>query len=310
MSNEEQPDWAPAFMQDPRKFDRLRPKDSVDAWIAEFDDDLQEALAAAAFGFGMTGFGPTDTQLTELYRYCLASGMSAARRWQVFSYVTDAVRRLNFLGIDAYLPFIAEDPDRQIACVAAKDYVANGPLIANDPMSRVKEIIGLIRVTPIVNVGAVFGGLMCLGDPRVCRLLRDTKNDLSRDQAEEAARCWSGVMSAATVEFVVDWLESLEGGFEDTLFAGLVSNLLLQKRDMQVPMVTTGMLALPIESVSPEERLAMAKFIPFDDYCRRIAPRLLALESKEAHPKTMSMVISSWGIADRDLTGFPDINGA
>jgi hypothetical protein len=134
----------------------------------------------------------------------------------------------------------------------------------------------------------------------VCRLLWPIKDGLSHEEAREAAKCFSTVMSAASIEFVLDWLESLEGTAQDTLFGALTSNLVLQKQHMAAPLVRTGPRPFPYDSVTAEKAEDMAQWISFDEYRRRIAPRLLALERAESPPKTLSLVIKEWGIAERD----------
>jgi hypothetical protein len=198
---------------------------------------------------------------------------------------------------------MTEDPDRGIVSTAAFDYASSGSLIDNDPMTCPKEIVRFIEEGEAANTGAVFGGLLCLGDPRVNRLLWPIKDRLSLEDASEAAKCFYGLMSAATIEFVVDWLESLEGSDQDALFGDLVSNLVLHKRHMATPRVRTGLRPFPTDGVKDEEARDTEQWISFEEYRRRIAPRLLALEQAEPPPKTMSAVIQEWGIAERDLSG-------
>lgn len=301
-------DWQPALLRDFELFQRLSRKGKPDELIAAAGDDLRELLAGQIMGYGMRNWGgPEIPEIRGLYRYCLLTGMPDHHRWQVFACVNGAVQQMSHCGIDAYLPFIAEDPDRRIASTATIEYASNGPLVGDDPMSRVKDIIELIRGEPLANTGAVFGGLLCLGDPRVCRLLLDVRDELSLDQALEAGGCWSGTMSAASIEFILGWLESLEGRDQDVLFGNLAANLVLQKRHATMPMVMTGTRPFPVTSVTPKEHGAMMKLVPFEQYRERIAPRLLALERMETPPKSMSAVISTWGIAERDLSAFPDL---
>jgi hypothetical protein len=109
-------------------------------------------------------------------------------------------------------------------------------------------------------------------------------------------------MSAATIDFILDWMEGLEGDAPDVLFGALASNLIQQKRHAARPLVRTGLRPFPTNSVSDEEYEAISKWVPFETYVRTVASRLLALERAEPPPKTMSLVIQKWGIAERDLS--------
>jgi len=100
---------------------------------------------------------------------------------------------------------------------------------------------------------------------------------LSFEEANEAAQCTSGFVSAATIDFVLRWLEGLEGATDDALFGSLVSHLVLQRRHMQSSLIATGLRPFPVTGVTPEEQRAMLKLIPLEEYVISIAPRLLAL---------------------------------
>jgi hypothetical protein len=115
-------------------------------------------------------------------------------------------------------------------------------------------------------------------------------------------------VSAATIEFILDWLEGLDNADQGVLFGNLGANLVLQKRHMTAPLVATGLRPFPVTSATPREQRYMAKWIPFEDYSRRVAPRLFALEQAESAPKVMSAVIVAWGLGERDLSGLPGLD--
>jgi hypothetical protein len=164
-------------------------------------------------------------------------------------------------------------------------------------MSRVKDVIEVIVCQRADNVGAVFGALLHLGDPRVCALLVPLRDGLTDFEANEAVRCFTGAVHAATTEFLLDWLEGLEGDGQDRRFGIVASGLLLLRRGMQHPMAMTGERPFPLASVTPEEDRRMARYIPIAEYTQRIAPRLRALERREPEPKVMPQVLEVWGVA-------------
>src|SRR5271169_6638571 len=95
------------------------------------------------------------------------------------------------------------------------DYVSLGPLTGDDPMSRVKDIIGMIESNILENEGAAFGALLHIGDKRVCDLLIPQRDSLDRDAMNIAVKCSTGFVHSATADFYLDWLEGMEGGDQD-----------------------------------------------------------------------------------------------
>jgi hypothetical protein len=194
-----------------------------------------------------------------------------------------------------------------VCSTAVLDWVNEAGLTDGDPMSRIQDMIDVIVRRRAENVGAVFGGLLHLGDPRVCALLVPLRDSLTDFEANEVARCFTGLVSAATTEFLLDWLEGLNGDAQDRRFGKVASGLALLRRGMQWPVAMTGERPFPWKSVTPEEQRRMARFIPIEEYTERIAPRLRALERREPEPKVMTHVLEVWGVSpstDRDIEEF------
>jgi hypothetical protein len=61
------------------------------------------------------------------------------------------------------------------------DFASLGPLTENDPMSRVKDVVRMIESGMLENEGAAFGGLLHIGDRRVCQLLLPLRDSLDRE---------------------------------------------------------------------------------------------------------------------------------
>ncbi len=288
--------WQPQPLTDPEQFfkNMLNPDEAERVRAYKYAKDF---LYGEAIRYGYLNDPASAPTLRQLFDYFIEKGMPAAHRMDVLRHVIPTVESNNSVSVGALFPFICQDPDRGVASTAALEYVSLGPLIDNDPMSRPKELIELIKAREPQNRGAVFGALLALGDPRLCRLLWPIKDQLSYEEANEAAQCTSGFLGAATIDFVLDWMEGLEGTGEDALFGSLVSHLILQRRHMIKPFVATGERPFPVTSATPEEAHAMAKWIPFEDYLDRVAPRLIALATEEPEPRCLPEVLRAWGIA-------------
>jgi hypothetical protein len=201
------------------------------------------------------------------------------------------------------LPFAWWDPDRYISAKAVIDYVSVAAPFDGDPLSRVKEMIGFITAGDVESRGGAFGGLLYLGDPRVCSLLLPLRDSLTRAEILDATLCCTGLLHASSVEFLLGWLEEMQGDRRDSLFAAVAAGLGLLRKTMREPFVATGERAFPLTGVSAEEQDRMARKVPIEEYTNRIATRLRTLEwmepvSKEDPDlKVMPEVLAFWGVA-------------
>lgn len=168
------------------------------------------------------------------------------------------------MSINSFLPFIFEDHSRVIASTAVLDYVSLGPLTDGDPMSRVKDVVGMIQGKMLKNEGAAFGALLHIGDKRVCDLIAPLRDRLDRDARNMAVKCSSGFIHSATVEFYLDWLEGMEGNLEDDTFGIVASGLALLAMKRLVDQVATGHRPFPVWDVDAEQFKAMQKFVSME----------------------------------------------
>jgi hypothetical protein len=294
--------WEPLFLNDPERFfDKVLGEDESSRLRAY--GCAQDLLFGEIYRFGFFNRPEMVAPLARRYDELVAHGLSVDRRMEVYRLVVDVLTRTNSLSIGALVPFICHDADLGIVSTASIDFVSFGPLLDNDPMSQPKELIKLVDEATTRSPGAIFGGLLVLGDPRVCELLRPVRDRLSLVAAIEATQCTSGAIGAATIEFVLDWLEERSGTQKKALFGSLVCHLLLQRRHMQVGWVTTGLRPFPVASVSDEEFRTMGKWISFEEYRERVGPRMIALARREPEPKMMPTVLDAWGIVSPDDRG-------
>jgi hypothetical protein len=91
-----------------------------------------------------------------------------------------------------------------IVSTAVIDYVSLSPLSDNDPMSRVKDIVGLLKNSMLENEGAAFGTLLHIGDKRVSDLIIPLRDSLDYEALNEAVKRSTGFMQSAAVDFYLD----------------------------------------------------------------------------------------------------------
>ena len=170
MTAQEAEPWKPLFWTDPEQFMENLFKDD-EARVRAYTT-VQDILFGEIMRYGGSFNRPEwIVPLRHLYDKFVNHGMTVEQRWEVLSYVATLVENSKAFTVNAFLPFICQDPHRHIVAKAAVDYVSLGPLLNDDPMFFPKELIGLIADGELRNPGAAFGALLVLGDPRLCKLL-------------------------------------------------------------------------------------------------------------------------------------------
>ena len=281
------------FQTDPDRF-----------WQAITDDDAERRFAAVAtlddlllcevIRYGTFNKQEMIGPLASLYR-TLTTKMSEEGRYAVYRHVAGFVENTS-VSTNAFLPFIAEEKAQMIASTAVIDYVSLGSLTGDDPMSRVKDIIGMIESNMLENEGAAFGALLHIGDKRVCDLLIPLRDSLDRDAMNMAVKCSTGFIHSATVDFYLDWLEGMEGSDQDGAFGIVASGLGLLKKKSRIDQVATGHRPFPARGATPEQWKSSQKMISLEEYVRRISRRMYALEQAEPPPRIMPHVLTEWGL--------------
>ena len=283
------------FLADPKRFMEFVINDDskvrFDGLIANVDD----VVLCEIIRFGYYQSQEMTEPLARLYRE-LVLKIPEDRRVQIYEHIIGLVKNSSFVSINALLPFIAEDSSRGIVARAVIDYVSLGPLTNNDPMSRVKDIINMIESNMLGNEGAAFGALLHIGDKRVCQLLISLRDSLDDDAVNEAIKCSTGFIHAATVDFYLDWLEGMGGDDRDGAFGTVASGLALLKKKSRIDQVCTGHRPFPGRDVKPEQWKAMMKPISLAEYLKLVAPRMYALERSEPPPRIMPHVLAEWGL--------------
>lgn len=305
MNNEKEFDGSHAmetsvFHSDPKRFMELVSTDDAEERFNGFLDkdgysNFDDLVLCEVVRYGVNNDQTMISDLSQFYRE-MAMKLAEDRRATICRHVAWLVENTSIVSINAFLPFIAEDSDRGIVSTAVIHFVSLGPLTDDDPMSRPKDIIGMIESAFLENEGAAFGALLNLGDERVCKLLLPIRDSLEPDAVNEAIKCATGFISSATANFYLDWLEGMEGSDADGLFGIVASGLALLKRSSQLDQVITGQRPFPAKSVNLEEWNAMAKPIPLEMYLHQLAPRAIALERSEPPPRVMPHILKEWGL--------------
>jgi hypothetical protein len=282
------------FLADPQRFWELVTTDDQQKrldGLGVSDDLVLCEIVRYGFYNRREMIGP----LVKFYREWVMK-MPEDRRFGFYGHIVGFVENTSVVSINSFLPFIAEDRSRMVVATAVIDYVSLGSLTDDDPMSRVKDIVGMIESGMLENEGAAFGALLNLGDERVCQLLAPLRDSLDLDAVNEAVKCSTGFIHAATADFYMDWLEGIEGHDQDGMFGIVASGLALLKKVSRIDQVWTGHRPFPMRGVTREQLAVMNPPISLADYVKHVAPRLYALERSEPPPRIMPHVLAEWGL--------------
>ena len=282
------------FLDNPERFKEILHIDDQKDRFAAFST-LDDAVICEVIRYGLFNDEKMIVPLRAIYEQHVLPG-SEEWRYSIFQHIKNLVDP-RIISTNALLPFIAEETSRRIVSTAVIDYVSVGPLTKGDPMSRVRDIVGMIESGFLENDGAAFGALLNLGDQRVCRLILPLRDTLDHAAVQEAINCSTGFVYAATVNFYLDWLEGFDGKYDDGLFGLVAAGLAQIRKFSKIDVAMTGQRPFPMCDVTHEELQALSKPVPLSDFVRAIAPRMHTLERAEPPPRVMPHVVAAWGLS-------------
>ena len=276
----------------------------VDDWSERYEKiktySVEDVILCEIIRYGAINDEKMIKHLQDLYKNVALKHLSEERRWSIYLEATKIINNQDFISVNSFLPFIAEDTSKRVVANAVIDYVSLRPITNNNEMDAPNDIVGMFKSGMLENPGAAFGALLHLGDPRVCKILWQYKHDLSEEDLAVAITCNTGILYSASVEFELDWMESIEGDIKDGIFGLLASGLVLQFKNNKYSEVFCGQRQFPINKnpsdLDREYARKLAKPVDIATYINRIAPRLYALERTEPPPRVMPDVLSTWGL--------------
>jgi hypothetical protein len=231
------------------------------------------------------------------------------RRTEIYEHVRAIVSIMGGKMAGALLPFMLLDPDMVIAATATVDYTSTGSLTGDEPMSRPKDVLNVIDARVPANTGAVIGGLLALGDPRVCNLVAPLRSTIDPQESRVITRCYPGRTAKCVVDFYLDWADELVEEDDDDsqgIFGDVVAGLWRLGQLRRVPAIFDGLRPFP----SPDDgQWPNLHLIPFDEFAQSISERLFDLEQREAAPRIIPRAIRAFGLEPRtppeDIVAMP-----
>lgn len=203
-------------------------------------------------------------------------------------------------GLNAMMPFLMLETAASVVSTAVLDYVLFRDAPNGDPLYGAREAIEWIEKHATSNRGAMFGGLITVGDDRIHALLEPLRETMTEDEVNVAVRCRSGFPAVSTFAFWLDWLESLSDRDSDALFGSVASGLVLLRKGMKTGFFFKGRRPLgagtAVKNLPPRDS---EDVVSIEEMGKMYASRLYSLEANEAPPKVVSQVLLEFGLEPR-----------
>lgn len=258
---------------------------------------LEDVIVCEVLRYGIFNDADELPKLAKLYSEALLPA-AIEKRKEIYEYVKWIVPQLGGHTVGALTPFMFIDTDVGIVSTATIDFASLGTPLTEDPIQRAAEALGCVKSGIPNNRAAVVGGLIALGDPRVCELVRPTLGDLDPQEVETVTVCYSGVTAKCVVYLYLDWIEELINR-TDYVSQGILGHVIagLHRLAFQrvAPFIVDGLRAFPV----PREGAKWESQIDPDEFAATIADRLWDLERREQAPKILPHVIRAFGLASK-----------
>ena len=256
----------------------------MDTDTPSITDRLISRLATYATSDDEALIGP----LRVLYREWVEVS-SADLRGQVLHRLIEGVEQGQF-SANGLLPFVGCETDRGIASTAAISFAMLHPQSEDAAMHGVVMLRNGIAGGTMSNPGAVFGGLLNVGDWRVNRLLWPIRDVIRGDDLDQAVRVTTGRVSAAVISFLLDWVEQMSPVDRVDRFNPIAAALVNQRTGAMIGLVALGGRVWPVADAEDEA----ADYVPLDSYAASLLPRLQRLREVAPEPEVVDYIVDAW----------------
>jgi hypothetical protein len=273
------------------------------------DDEGIARLAHHALFFAGRGHGALNPLIAAFYPE-YARRVADARRDEVFVRIRGQIQA-GLLRPGVLLHFLCHDPDLGIVSAAARAAACLGLSEEPDGARGADWVLKLVVTGSVANPGAALGGLLGLGDEAINAKLVLLRPGLALPWADRAlgqmASCATGYVCAATVEFWLEWMETLAAELPDSgrVFDWAAHALVVQRAAMVEQTVLRR--ALPAREGFKGE--GAASEISIAAFANAIGPRLRALAPAARRSETFLRAVAAWAGGRDAATDAPDRAG-
>jgi hypothetical protein len=259
-------------------------------------DDLVASLAIRALFLLGRGHAELEPDFTAFYPTFVRRVDAAARR-QVFERTREHARS-GLLRSDVLVHFLRLEAERGIVAEAAFD-TARIDVPAPDGGARGADyVLELVVTGSVANPGAALAGLLALACDDVnakLRLLRPALALCAADAAlAEMTRHARDHVHVATVEFWLEWMESLAGTLPaaQRVFDRAADALVALRQVITGRVVFDGSWIAPPSGTA--EDATGARELPLGRFAASVTPRLAALAAAAPESPNLRRALAAW----------------
>lgn len=268
-------------------------------WPADDVEGLCRLLADAAIAYGITCEHSIIPYVSKLYDHCLEVAPEPLRL-QAYMATQDALFS-GHTSTNALFPFIFTETSAGIVAGAAMDYAILAKSAPDDALAGPRLVAQWVKEANPANRGAIFGGLINIGDARVDAILDDTRDHLSPDEIRVAGMATTGMPTVAALEFWMRWLERLldDGHGSTQLFGVVAHGLEALPKTNRIGFFAEVARTFGYCPADGAEGSTMLDRLSAHQVAERYGDRLYRLEATEPAPKVMSNVLLFYGLSPR-----------
>lgn len=174
-----------------------------------FGHKIPVSVRSIVFNLGKLADGIDDPlfETIEILYSAVVRDLNNRQRKLFFSYIVQEVESQR-LSSTALLAFARYESDQHIVCQAVWSYLLNRQAPLEVPMLATSELLDIFKADP-VNRGALYAGLICFGDRKVCAAARTVRHHVTDYDARDFAAAMTTPLHRATLDFCIYWLLDL-----------------------------------------------------------------------------------------------------
>ena len=197
--------------------------------------------------------------------------------------------------IDALMAIAHFEDEPELVAMAAIAYATLYSGTGDDLLVGARDLIfAIMAATPGCRAG-VFGGLLSLGDDRICGLLWPIRWELTLPELSVALDIRPDPPHAASILFLLEWLKEVDADTDRRGFALIASALAQAVSLASQPVIIHGRRRLPALLDAPVYEYGFQE-IPLAELANKIEPSLRAIAGREKPLCVMPRVLEAWGL--------------
>ena len=210
---------------------------------------------------------PLDQTISIVYKTFMQE-VDDDRRLPLFQYLVQQVESCA-MNPDVILAIVKFETNHFLVNRATGAFIKHKQASFERPFAAVEIIADLIVSRQVANRGAVFAGLICLGDRRVCAVARSIRDCITVEDARAFSRAAAGPLQASTIEFCMEWMHQLirDNEFELAIQVAYgLSSLVINDATLMVndACYNFGPFGFTLGTISPQR--------PFGELLTELAP--------------------------------------